>query len=137
MARWISSAATVESTPPDSPHTTLPDPTWARMRPTASSMNDAIVQSPVQPHTLNAKLRRIWPPCSVWATSGWNSSAYSARSRDSIAAIGVVALVAAIANPGGTATTSSPWLAQTRSSAGTPDRRGEVASTGGDTRTSA
>ena len=32
--------------------------------------------------------------------------------------MGAVALVAATANPGGTAATSSPWLAQTRSSAG-------------------
>ena len=41
------------------------------------------------------------------------------RSGASIAAIGAVALVAATANPGGTAATSSPWLAQTRSSSGT------------------
>ena len=43
--------ATVESTPPDSPHTTLPAPTCCLIRSVASSMNDAIVQSPVQPHT--------------------------------------------------------------------------------------
>ena len=75
IARCTSSAATVESTPPLSPHTTRPPPTVARMRAVASSMNDAIVQSPVHPHTSYAKLRRIARPCSVCATSGWNSSA--------------------------------------------------------------
>jgi hypothetical protein len=48
----MSMAATVESTPPDRPHTTLPFPTCRRIFSVASSMNDAIVQSPVQPQTL-------------------------------------------------------------------------------------
>ena len=47
----------------------------ARIRAVASSMNERIVQSPVQPQTSYAKLRRISRPCSVCATSGWNSSA--------------------------------------------------------------
>ena len=47
----MSSAATVESTPPLSPQTTRPSPTCARIRAVASSTNDAIVQSPVQPQT--------------------------------------------------------------------------------------
>ena len=42
-------AATVESTPPLRPHTTLPSPTCARIRRVASFTNEAIVQSPVQP----------------------------------------------------------------------------------------
>ncbi len=46
MARWMIEAATVESTPPDRPQTTRPSPTCALMRAVASSMNDAIVQSP-------------------------------------------------------------------------------------------
>ena len=74
MARCMSIAATVESTPPERPQTTLPDgPTWRRMRSVASSMNEAIVQSPRQPHTSKAKRRRMSLPCSVCTTSGWNS----------------------------------------------------------------
>ena len=47
IARWTSSAATVESTPPLTPHTTRPSgPTCSRIRAVASSTNDAIVQSP-------------------------------------------------------------------------------------------
>ncbi len=46
MARWMSSAATVESTPPLSRRRRGPSPTCARMRAVASSTNDAIVQSP-------------------------------------------------------------------------------------------
>ena len=62
--RWCtSSAATVESTPPlqaaDHP---ARRPTCARIRAVASSTNDAIVQSPVQPQTPKAKLRRISRP---------------------------------------------------------------------------
>ena len=45
-------------------------PTCARIRAVASSTNDAIVQSPVQPQTSKAKLRRISRPRSVWTTSG-------------------------------------------------------------------
>ena len=75
MAEWMSVAATVESTPPDSAQTTRPSPTCSRMRAVDSSMNDLMVQSPVHPQTPKAKLRRISVPCSVCATSGWNSSA--------------------------------------------------------------
>ena len=82
------------------PQTTRPSPTCARIRAVASSMNDAIVQSPVQPQTSNAKLRRISRPRSVCATSGWNSSAYRPRSASSIAATGALALVATTRKPG-------------------------------------
>ena len=70
MAWWMIDAATVESTPPERPQTTRPLPTCALMRAVASSMNEAIVQSPVQPHTSNAKLRSSSLPRSVCATSG-------------------------------------------------------------------
>ena len=51
IARWISAAATLESTPPERPQITRPSlPTWARIRATASSTNDAIDQSPAAPH---------------------------------------------------------------------------------------
>ena len=65
----------MESTPPLSPQTTLPSPTCSRMRAVASSRNEAMVQSPRQPQTVAAKFRRMSTPRSVWATSGWKSSA--------------------------------------------------------------
>jgi GMP synthase (glutamine-hydrolysing) len=46
------------------------DSTVARILAVASSTNDAIVQSPVQPQIPYAKLRRISRPLSVWTTSG-------------------------------------------------------------------
>ena len=50
MARCTSTAATVESTPPDRPSTALSlGPTWARMRATCSSMIEAGVQVGSQP----------------------------------------------------------------------------------------
>ena len=101
IARWISSAATAESTPPLRPQTTLPSPTCRRMRAVASSMNDAIVQSPVQPQTSNANAAGSRRPRSVCATSGWNSRPYSAGAVSSIAATGALALVATTRNPGG------------------------------------
>ena len=75
-------------------------PTCCRIRAVASSMNDAIVQSPVQPQTSKANAAGSSAPCSVCTTSGWNSRPYSARSGASIAAIGAVALVAASRKPG-------------------------------------
>ena len=62
IARWMSIAATLESTPPLRPQTTRPSRIAARMRAVVSSTNDDIVQSPVQPHTPQAKLRRISSP---------------------------------------------------------------------------
>ena len=123
MALCSSIAATVESTPPLRPQTTRPSPTCWRMRDTDSSTNDFMVQSPVQPQTLKAKLRMISRPLSVWTTSGWNRSAYRPRSGFAIAATGALALVATIEKPGGGAATKSPWLAQTRISSGTSENR--------------
>ena len=59
-----------EDRTPLNPHTTRPCPTCALIRAVASSTNDAIVQSPVQPQMPNAKLRRISSPRSVCTTSG-------------------------------------------------------------------
>ena len=81
IARWMITAATVESTPPLSAQMTRPWPTCARIRAVASSMNEAIVQSPVQPQTPNAKLRRISSPRSVCTTSGMEQQAVEAASR--------------------------------------------------------
>ena len=46
IARWISTAATDESTPPESPQMTPSSPTCCRMRSVASSTNARTVQSP-------------------------------------------------------------------------------------------
>jgi hypothetical protein len=96
------------------------------MRLVASSMNERMVQSPVQPQIVYAKLRRISSPRSVCATSGWNSNAYKRRERSSMAATGAFALVAITAKPGGAEATRSPWLAHTRSSSGMAVKIGAV-----------
>jgi hypothetical protein len=72
MASWISTAATEESTPPESPQTTRREPTWARILAIAWSRNAAMVQSPAQPATLWVKLASSLAPSGVWTTSGWN-----------------------------------------------------------------
>ena len=49
MARWISAAATLESTPPDRPRITSSSPTCSRMRSTASAMWSRMTQSASRP----------------------------------------------------------------------------------------
>ena len=65
-------ATTEESTPPESPQTTCPSPTFSRQAATALSMNAAIFQSPLHPQTARRKLRRMSLPSGVCETSGWN-----------------------------------------------------------------
>ena len=48
-ALWTKSAATEESTPPESAQMTLPVPTWARIAATCSSMMFAALQLRAQP----------------------------------------------------------------------------------------
>jgi hypothetical protein len=67
------------------------------MRSVASSMNDAIVQSPVQPQTPYAKFRRI-SRRDRCAPLGMKQQRVEDRVGASIAAIGAVALVAATRN---------------------------------------
>ena len=45
MARCTSNAATLESTPPDSPQIARPTPTWARIRSICSSITELALQS--------------------------------------------------------------------------------------------
>ncbi len=75
IARWISAAATEESTPPDRPRITCSAPTCSRMRMTDSSTKFGIVQSGFAPHSSSTKRRNIAGPCLVWVTSGWNWTA--------------------------------------------------------------
>ena len=124
IARWTSSAATVESTPPLTPHTTRPSgPTCSRIRAVASSTNDAIVQSPAHPQMSRAKFRRSAVPCVVCTTSGWNRTPCRERSGSAMTATGAFGLVPRTANPGGGAVTRSPWLAHTCSVSGRPRSR--------------
>jgi len=52
MALYMSSAATDESTPPDSPRIALLSPTWARICVIDSSMIEAGVKTGAQPQAL-------------------------------------------------------------------------------------
>ena len=47
-------------------------PTWARIWAMARSLKAAIVQSPLKPAILSAKLRSSLAPSGVCITSGWN-----------------------------------------------------------------
>ena len=74
-ARCTRSAATAESTPPESAQSTSAPPTWARIRSTESSMMFVGVQSGSrsQPSYRN-RFITSWP-CGVCETSGWNWTA--------------------------------------------------------------
>jgi hypothetical protein len=75
MARWISAAATLESTPPDRPRMTSSSPTCSRMRATASSMWSRITQSGRAPADVEHEAAQQRAPCTVCVTSGWNCTA--------------------------------------------------------------
>ncbi|MNT19908.1 hypothetical protein D3C72_1551950 [compost metagenome] len=75
MARWISAAATDESTPPDRPRITSSSPTCSRILETASSMWSRMTQSALQPAISSTKRSSIWRPLTVCVTSGWNCTA--------------------------------------------------------------
>ena len=74
IALWSSTATTVESTPPDTPHTTCPSPIRARRRSSSLAMNSSIVQLPESPATRTRKFSSSRMPWSVCTTSGWNCS---------------------------------------------------------------
>ena len=72
IARWIRSAATELSTPPESPQMTRPLPTVWRMVSSASAAKPFIVQLPLSLQLSKRKERSISLPRGVWTTSGWN-----------------------------------------------------------------
>ncbi len=73
MARWMSSAATELSTPPERAQITLPfGPTRSRIAPIASSAKPFIVQLPESLQSPKRKARSISLPRGVCTTSGWN-----------------------------------------------------------------
>jgi hypothetical protein len=71
-ARCTSSAATEESTPPESPQITRPSPTCARIAAICSSMIDAALHVRSQPQMSDRNVVRICCPYGVCTTSGWN-----------------------------------------------------------------
>ena len=94
-------AATEESTPPDSAHSTFPFPTFSRTSFVWYFLTKAsIFQSPAQPQTLYTKLDSILVPSTVWSTSGWYWIAYKFFSSHSTAATGQLSVWAMILNPG-------------------------------------
>ena len=122
MALCSSRAATLESTPPESPSTTRPSPTWARMALIFSSMNWPAFQSSFMAHTCR-KLRSTLAPWVVWVTSGWNWMANWRRARFSMAATGTPGVRAVTVKPAGACSTWSPWLIHTCCSGSRPWNR--------------
>ena len=53
---WNNTPATVESTPPDNPRTTLSSPIFSFNQETVASINDSGVQEPEQPQILDYKV---------------------------------------------------------------------------------
>ncbi len=100
MARCTSTAATEESTPPDSPQIAAPSPTCARTRSTVSSMNAPAVHVGRTPHTEKRKFDRISSPRRVCATSGWNWTPQIGRFSARKAASGSEAVEATPTYPG-------------------------------------
>ena len=109
IARWMMSAATVESTPPLSAadHAARRRPV-ARIRAVASSTNDAIVQSPVQPHTPVGEVAQNLEAAFGVHDFRMEQQRVEPRSRSAIAATGALALVATTLKPAGAAATKSP-----------------------------
>ena len=100
-ALCTSAAATAESTPPLSAHSTRSEPTWARTAATCCSMIETCVHAGRHPHTSMRKWSKTSLPRSVCTTSGWNCTPKSRRSGSSMAATGAPALVAVGVKPGG------------------------------------
>ena len=95
IALLSNTAATVLSTPPESPRITLSFPSLARIASTVVSINESGVQLPWQPQMFIAKFSSIFGPSLLWNTSGWNCTAqvsspsilYAAFSTSSVLAI--------------------------------------------------
>ena len=124
----MSTAATVESTPPERPQSTRSVPTFRRISSTMSRIQSSSRQEGSQRHTWKRKRRRISVPCSVWATSGWNCRAPMRPSPISKPARAPPSLAPTARAPGGSAVTWSQWLIQTWKDEGSPSRSTEGSS---------
>ena len=72
MALCSSTAATEESTPPESPSTTLSSPSFSRSSRTVASTKLSDVHSCLQPQMPATKFFSSCVPSVEWYTSGWN-----------------------------------------------------------------
>ena len=120
IARWTSSAATDESTPPERPQITRPSPTWVRIFSICSSMIEAGLQVRSQPQMSSRNVVSTCWPYGVWTTSGWNWMPYNPRSTSSSAATGDSVELASAVKPGGGAKTVSRCDIQQDCSGGVP-----------------
>ena len=109
------------------------DPTCSRIRSTCSSMNCSAVHVGGAWQASSTKWRSMSVPRGVWATSGWNWTAKRPRSRSSIAATGVVSVVAVHARTrpaaarrcrGGSSTPSGRPAGRRRGGCSPPSRTG-------------
>ena len=114
IASWISTAATAESTPPDSPQITRPLPTCARILSIASSLKARMVQSPLAAGDLAhevAQQRRAVRR--VHHLGVEHHGRRTCASRPAIAAKGAFGETPTTWKPGGSSVTRSPWLIHT------------------------
>ena len=118
----MSSAATVESTPPLRPQTTRPSPTCARIFSTVSSHERR--HRPVAGAAADVEGEVAQDLGAVIGVRDFRDGTAARRTgapSSAIAATGAFALVAVDRETrAARSSTKSPWLAQTRSSAGTP-----------------
>mmetsp|Transcript_5484 Transcript_5484/g.23215 ORF Transcript_5484/g.23215 Transcript_5484/m.23215 type:complete len:240 (+) Transcript_5484:752-1471(+) len=124
MARFMSTAATVESTPPlTAPMTRPVSPTVARMVATASSTKPFMLQSQEQPQMFLTKLLSMVTPPGVCWTSGWNWRPKMRRAECSMEACSEEVVMPVVTKPSGRATILSPWLIHTGDVSPRPSKR--------------
>ena len=111
-ARSQSTAATVESTPPLTPHTAEPSPTCSRTAATAREAKSPMSHPFSSPAIVKRKFESTRSPCGVWLTSGWNCTRWISapqilgrrvgagrRARDRLEAVGRAVDEIAVAHP--------------------------------------
>ena len=102
IGRCTSSAATAESTPPDSAQRARASPTWWRIRSTARSITFAGVQSGQQAaRVVQEPLQHVHAARACGPPRDGTARAYSPRAGSSIAATGIASVRAVTAKPGG------------------------------------
>ena len=116
MARWISAAATEESTPPESPRITSSLPTCSRIRAIAS--DDVVGHVPVAGAAADVVTKRLRMRRALQRVRDLGMELHARRSRAPRRpwpAIGQASVEAMSLKPGGSSVTLSPWLIHTLS----------------------
>ncbi len=139
MARLSRTAATLESTPPESPRMTRSSPSWALSSATVLSTKDAADHSWREPQMSTTKFFSSWVPCRVWNTSGWNWTAQIPVESEELAAAvpgghQKAAFLTSFVEPmtwkpSGMAVMVSPWDIHTCECCSKPRNRGLAVST--------